>query len=269
LGKVQVNGVTIVFDDTERGHSSLLLVHGYPFDRSMWRPQFDALGQTGWRVIVPDLRGFGESSVTAGATTLEQFARDIAALLDALGIDAVVLGGLSMGGQIVMEFCRLYSTRLTGIILAATSPQAETEAGKRNRNLMADRVLREGMGPYADEVLSKMVAPHNILHMPGVAEHVLTMMRNGHPVGAAAALRGRAERPSYEETLACLDVPALIVVGDTDAFTTRADADRMHDLLRGSELVWMKGVGHMPNLERVSEFNAAIARFLSTLAARA
>jgi pimeloyl-ACP methyl ester carboxylesterase len=127
---------------------------------------------------------------------------------------------------------------------------------------MADRLLREGMGPYAEEVLVKMIAPRNIAALPAVAEHVRSMMKAAHPAGAAAALRGQAERPDYESKLATLDVPALVVVGDEDAFTTRADAERMHTLLRRSELVWMEGIGHMPNLEREVEFNAAMERLL-------
>lgn len=223
--------------------------------------------QSGWRVIAPDLRGYGESSVVPGKTTLDLFAHDIAALLDQLNIREVVIGGLSMGGQIVMEFCRLYPERVRGILLAATFPRAETEEGKRNRAIMADRLLREGMERYAEEVLTKMVAPRNIAALPAVAEHVRSMMRAAHPAGAAAALRGRAERPDYESTLASLDLPALVVVGDEDAFTTRADAERMRALLKRSELVWMEGVGHMPNLEREVEFNAALRRFLDRIAA--
>jgi pimeloyl-ACP methyl ester carboxylesterase len=280
-----VNGIMICYDDTGSGENVFVLVHGHPFDRSMWRPQVEKISRqdvepektsrkdaktprlkrnirdrvssarSDWRVIVPDLRGYGESSVVPGKTTLDIFARDIAGLLDYLNIRKVVIGGLSMGGQIVMEFCRLYPERVRGVLLAATSPKAETEEGKRNRVLMADRLLREGMKPYAEEVLPKMVAPRNLAALPAVSEHVLSMMRAAHPAGAAAALRGRAERPDYESTLATLDVPALVVVGDEDAFTTRADAERMHTLLRRSELAWMEGVGHMPNLEREAEFN--------------
>jgi pimeloyl-ACP methyl ester carboxylesterase len=220
------------------------------------------IGSASWRVIVPDLRGYGQSSVVPGKATLDIFARDIAGLLDYLKIGEVVIGGLSMGGQIVMEFCRLYPERARGILLAATFPKAETEEGKKNRATMADRLLREGMEPYAEEVLPKMIAPRNIAALPAVAEHVRSMMRAAHPAGAAAALRGRAERPDYESTLATLEVPALIVVGDEDAFTTRADAERMHTLLRHSELVWMEGIGHMPNLEREVEFNGAMERLL-------
>jgi pimeloyl-ACP methyl ester carboxylesterase len=262
MGIALVNGITIGYDDAGTGENVLVLVHGHPFDRSMWRPQIEAVAGSDWRVIAPDLRGYGESSLVTGRTTLDIFARDIAELLDELGIGRVVIGGLSMGGQIVMEFCRLYQERVRGVLLAATFPRAETEEGKRNRLAMADRLLREGMDRYAEEVLPKMLAPASIGALPDVAERVRSMMLRTDPAGAAAALRGRAERPDYEKTLAGLDVPGLVVVGDEDAFTTRADAERMHALLKGSELIWMKGVGHMPNLERTSEFNSALERWL-------
>lgn len=263
MATTAVNGITIEYDEVGEGRDVLLLVHGHPFDRSMWRPQLDAAREAGWRVLAPDLRGYGQTTVMPGTTTLDVFADDLAALLDHRGIDDVVIGGLSMGGQIVMEFARRYPRRVRGIVLSATFPQAETAEGKRRRNEMADRLLREGMAPYAAEVLSKMLAPRSIETLPAVAEHVTAMMRATDPAGAAAALRGRAERPSYEETLAGLTVPALIVVGSEDAFTTRQDAERMRDLLRGSELVWLEGVGHMPNLERTEAFNAALLRFLA------
>jgi 3-oxoadipate enol-lactonase len=256
------NGINIPYDDAGSSNNCLLLVHGHPFDRSMWRLQLDAFRESGWRVIAPDLRGYGESSVIPGKTTLDVFASDIAALLDSLDIHEVVIGGLSMGGQIAMEFCRLFPERVRGLLLAATFPQAETEDGKRNRALMAERLLREGMSGYAEEVLPKMIAPKNVNALPRVAEHVLAMMRSAPPAGAAAALRGRAERPDYQETLASLNVPATIVVGNHDAYTTRADAERMHALLEHSELVWMSGVGHMPNLECEADFNAALRRLL-------
>jgi pimeloyl-ACP methyl ester carboxylesterase len=263
MKRASVNGITIAYDDVGSGTDALLFVHGHPFNRSMWRPQIEALRGSTWRVIAPDLRGYGESSVVPGKTTLDVFATDLAALLDHLNQDQVVLVGLSMGGQIVMEFCRQYSTRVRGVVLAATSPVAEAEDGKRARNAMADRLLREGMDGYAAEVLAKMVAPSCMAEQPSVAAHVLAMMRGTDPHGAAAALRGRAERPAYEPTLAELSVPALICVGDEDVFTTRADAELMQRLLRRSELLWLNGVGHMPNLERRAEFNVALAHFLA------
>ena len=265
MSAVFVNGITIGFDEVGTGDDVLVLVHGTPFNRSMWHPQLTAAASAGWRVIAPDLRGYGETTVVPGKTLFDVFASDLAALLDQLGVDRVALGGLSMGGQIVMQFARQYPDRVRGLVLAATFPQTDTDEGIRRRNAMADRLVAEGMLPYATEVLPRMLAPGSIAALPGVAEHVTRMMRTTNPAGAAAALRGRSERPSYEDTLATLAVPALIVVGSEDAFTTRQDAERMRDLVRDSELVWLDGIGHMPNLEAPDAFNAALVRFLDAL----
>jgi 3-oxoadipate enol-lactonase len=181
MGAASINGITIGYDDTGAGENVLVLVHGHPFDRSMWRPQVEEISSKGWRVIAPDLRGYGESSVIPGKTTLDVFATDIATLLNQLNIQEIVIGGLSMGGQIVMEFCRLYPERVRGVLLAATFPRAETEEGKRNRAKMADRLLREGMETYAEEVLPKMVARRNIAALPAVAEHVRSNDAGGTP----------------------------------------------------------------------------------------
>ncbi|GAB2956523.1 alpha/beta hydrolase [Amycolatopsis acidiphila] len=245
------------YDDKGTG-PVLLLVHGHPFDRTMWHPQLEHFSAT-HRVLVPDLRGYGETPVRGTKTLLQTFAEDLADLLDHLHVDRCVLGGLSMGGQIAMEFQRRFPERLTGLLLADTSPLAETGQGKQNRTEMAARLLREGMGPYADEVLRKMVAPGS----SEVDEHVLAMMRGARPEGAAAALRGRAERPDYVETLRTVRVPTLVVVGSEDEFTPLADAELIHRSVPHSELVVIEGAAHLPNLERPAEFNTALARLLS------
>lgn len=264
MATVSLGGVRLAFDDTGMGSGPpVLFVHGTPFNRSMWYPQLAALKSAGRRAIAPDLRGYGSSSVVPGTTKFATFASDLLALLESRGVtESVVVCGLSMGGQIAMEFCRIYPQSVAGLALVATKPQAEDEAGKRVRYATAERIEREGMEPYAKEVLPKMLAAKTFERQPDIAEQVLRMMLGTHPAGAAAALRGRAERPPYETVLAELDVPALVVVGDSDAFTSRSDAEKMHSLLRKSELVWMRGVGHMPNLENESDFNSAMERLL-------
>lgn len=264
---MHLDAITIAYDEIGAGEDVIVFVHGHPFDRSMWLPQHEAVRQAGWRALIPDLRGYGETTVVPGKTPLKRFADDIVGLADHLGIERFVVAGLSMGGQIAMELCRSHADRLSGLILAATFPQAETEEGKAKRQAMAERYLAEGMGPYAAEILAKMVAPRNIASMPAVADKVMSMMVSAPPEGAAAAMRGRAERPDYAETLGRFDKPALVVVGDEDGFTTRNDAETMHRLLKRSRLVWLEGVGHMPNLERETEFNAALGQFLAEVAA--
>ncbi|MEV5410233.1 alpha/beta fold hydrolase [Thermopolyspora sp. NPDC052614] len=266
---VFANGqVAIGYDDHGTGEPPVVLVHGTPFDRSMWRPQIDHLRRYGRRVIALDLRGYGESTVVPGITRLDAFARDIAALLDHLAVDGCVLGGLSMGGQIVMEFCRLFPGRVRGLLLADTTHRADTDEGRRARDAMAERLLREGMKPYAHEVLPKMISPATVERLPAVADHVLTMMCATAPEGAAAALRGRGLRPDYTETLARIRVPTLIVVGADDEYTPVADARLMHDLIPGSTLTIIENAAHMPNLERPAEFNQALDGLLRAVSPR-
>jgi pimeloyl-ACP methyl ester carboxylesterase len=265
VSTVPVDGITVGYDD-EGGGEPLVLIHGHPFDRSMWRPQVEAFSGTGWRVIAPDLRGYGETTVVPGTTTLETFARDLAGLLERLAVDGIVLGGLSMGGQVVMEFYRLFPHRVRGLVLADTSARAETEAGKRLRHSTADRLLREGMAPYAEEVLPRMVAPPNLRARPELARQVLAMMLATSPEGAAAALRGRAERPDFLDMLAHVTVPTLVVVGSEDTFTPVNEARLMYQRIPDATLAVIQGAGHMPNLERPTEFNGALRDLLGVVA---
>ncbi|MCP2166841.1 alpha/beta fold hydrolase [Goodfellowiella coeruleoviolacea] len=264
MSTLSLNDIRVGYDDRGAG-PALVLIHGHPFDRTMWRPQVEHFSQAGWRVIAPDLRGYGETTVVPGTTPLATFAADIAALLDQLGVAEVVLSGLSMGGQIALEFHRLFPHRLRGLVLADTFAQAETESGKESRNAMADRLLREGMDTYAEAVLTTMVSPANVRALPEVADHVLTMMRRTPPAGAAAALRGRAERPDYTDMLGHITVPTLVVVGANDEFTPVSDAEFMHARIPHATLSVIPDSAHLPNLERPAEFNAVLADFLAPL----
>jgi len=258
-----VSGITMGYDDQGEG-PALLLVHGHPFDRSMWSPQVREFARAGWRVIAPDLRGFGETSVT-GEVAWDTFARDLAALLDHLGVAGVVAGGLSMGGQIVMEFCRLFPARVRGVVLAATFATLDPPGGRQRRVELAGRLRREGMADYAAEVLPKMMSPASVEALPAVAGQVLAMMRGAPPAGAAAAALARCERPDYTQVLAALAVPALIVTGAADVFTPVSDAEYMRGLIPHAALAVIGGSGHLPNLERTAEFNQALRRFLAGL----
>ncbi|MFE0172450.1 alpha/beta fold hydrolase [Streptomyces sp. NPDC059002] len=270
-----INGTTLTYDDETPTTSptptpTLVLIHGHPFDRSMWTPQRHTFAPT-HRIITPDLRGYGESALNAapGATptfatpTFATFAEDIAALLDHLDVREFALGGLSMGGQIAMECYRQFPDRITGLLLADTFPAAETPEGKAHRNAMADRLLAEGMKGYADEVLDKMAAPYNT----EAAAHVHRMMLAAPPEGAAAALRARAERPDYRALLTRVTVPSLVVVGRDDTYTPVADAEAMHAALPDSALHVIESAAHLPNLERPTEFNEAMATWLTRIPA--
>src|SRR5215207_8834824 len=128
----RVRGIEIAYDDGGGAGVPVVLLHGFPFDRSLWREQAAALGAT-HRVVTPDLRGHGGTSVTSGQTTMETMAEDVAALLDELGLKRVVLGGLLMGGYVALAFYRLFPERARALVLADTRPQADDDAAKRAR----------------------------------------------------------------------------------------------------------------------------------------
>jgi pimeloyl-ACP methyl ester carboxylesterase len=227
----------------------------------MWRPQCEGLQDVA-RLVVPDLRGYGSSGVTPGTVLLDEMALDLAVLLDELGLEKAVLGGLSMGGQIVLDFCRLFPTRVLGLVLAASSAPAETADSSVRRYQVAERLLQEGMEWYAREELARFLAPATIHGRPEIAEHVKSMMVSTNPVGAAAALRGRAERRDHVTALTRIRAPAIVVVGTEDVFTPVLEAERLAAGLPNARLAVMPGVAHLPNLEAPEEFNFLMREFL-------
>lgn len=249
-------------DDSGGDGPPLVLIHGHPFDRSMWAPQAAHFRARGWRVVVPDLRGYGRGPVTPGTVPMEVLAADLAALVGSLGLGPAVFVGLSMGGQVALELYHGHPRLFRALVLADTLAAAETADGKARRHATADRLLREGMAGYADEALPSMVCARTIAEQPEVVGHVLAMMRATPAAGAAAALRGRAERRDYVGLLGWITVPTLVVVGREDAFTPLSDARVLHAHIPGSQLAVVEGAGHLPNLERPAEFNAALERFL-------
>jgi len=258
----------LAYDDAgpKNATTTVLLVHGRPFDRSMWRPQSRYLAERGYRVITPDLRGYGTQRNEETKTGLDVFANDVIELADHLGIKSFVLGGLSMGGQIVMQAVADHPDRVSAVLLADTFAGLDTPEVKQGRVDTAERITREGMERYADELLPKMISPKTRETRPDVEEHVRRMMRDAPAEGAAAALRGRAERPDYTPGLN--EVPTLVVVGSEDEFTPVEDAERIHRQVSGSTLVVIDGAGHLPNLERETEFNEALSTFLTKSGAK-
>jgi 3-oxoadipate enol-lactonase len=262
-GVVPINGVNLAYDDQGDGDRTVLLIHGHPFNRTMWTPQAAVLSANR-RVLVPDLRGYGRSSLPAGSreTRLETFASDNLALMDALGIRSFALAGLSMGGQIALEMYRQAPERIEALLLADTFAGLDTPERKQSRLTTADRLEREGMEAYANEELTRMITADNARHFPNVAAQVIEMMTTTPRAGAAAALRGRAQRRDYLPLLKEIRVPATIVVGREDSYTPVAMAQQLRDGISGSELVVIEGAGHISNLERPEAFNKVLESWI-------
>ena len=259
----RVHGIEMAYDDAGSG-AAVVLLHGYPFNRSMWREQSEALSQN-YRVIAPDLRGLGETPPSDEPATMAEMAREVAALLDELEIKRVTLGGLSMGGYVALAFYRRFSLRVRALILADTRPQADTEQAQRNREEQAQKILKEGMQSIADDFLKKVLTPATLSEKPETVALVREMILKTAPQGAANALRGMAARPDQTAFLEQILAPTLILVGSEDQLTPPADAQLMHREIRGARLEIIEGASHLSNLERPAEFNLALERFLDAL----
>ena len=257
---VRIDDIQMAYTDTGLGRP-VVLIHGYPFNRSLWNEQVAALSNS-YRVIVPDLRGFGETDASAGTATMSQMAQDAARLLDHLEIPRAAIGGLSMGGYVTLAFYKQFPSRVRALVLADTRAQADTEEGKQTRAQQAEKALAEGMAGIADAMLPKLLTPETVSKRPEIVKRVRDMMLKTKPQGAAAALHGMAQREDPTALLANISVPALILVGAEDAITPVVDSEKMNRAIAGSRLVVLENAGHVSNLEQTERFNQALLEFL-------
>jgi pimeloyl-ACP methyl ester carboxylesterase len=257
-----INDVELYYQISGEKGDALVLVHGHPFDHTMWYPQIPVLSNH-FRVITADLRGYGKSSLPKGKTSFEDYAADTIALLDHLKIEKFHIAGLSMGGQIMMEIFRQAPDKVLSMIFADTFASPDTPAAKKARLEGADRMEKEGMDGYAKESISKMIKTEHVTSMPEVSAHVMKMMTSTNPKAAATAMRARSHRIDYlTEIFPQIKVPALVIVGRQDQFTPVAMAEEMHRRLADSKMFIIENAGHMPNLEQPDEFNEIVIDFL-------
>ncbi len=258
--KRSFGGVELAWEDAGQG-APVVLLHAFPLNRKMWAPQVRALAG-GYRVITPDFRGHGESDAAAEDSTMERLAEDVRGVLDALGVQRVTLGGLSMGGYVAFAFYRRWPERVAALVLADTRASADTEEGRKARFETAGIAEREGSIAIAERMLPKLLAPTTHERHPEIVAAVREMILEASPGGIAGALRGMAARRASLDLLPQIKCPTLIVVGEQDVLTPPADSEAMAKEILNSRLVKIPDAGHLSNLEQPERFNQALLEFL-------
>jgi pimeloyl-ACP methyl ester carboxylesterase len=261
--KLKIRGVNLVYDDLGAG-DVIVFIHGQPFNRSMWNYQATVFSET-HRLIIPDLRGYGQSATTDPIILLDELALDIIYLLDELAINKAVLVGLSMGGQIALELYRLAPRLVKGLVLADTDARAEDETSYINRVALSKSLLAYGMEKYTAENIHNYLCKDTFETKQVVVDHLTDMMMHTSPVGSAAVQLGRAERRDHTAILSTINFPALIVVGDQDVFTPIATAQYMQTRIKGAKLAIVNNAGHIPNMEQPHHFNQLLKDYLDTV----
>lgn len=242
----------------------LVLLHAFPLSSAMWLEQREGLGGR-FRVITPDLRGFGGSVLGEDEPSIDLMADDVARMMRSKGLDRAVVGGLAMGGYVAMALCRRHPERVVGLVLANTSAGPDPEPEVRLRQA-ARLEAEDSVRVLVDEVLPRMVGPTTYRQRPLVYGRVRGLVQ-ATPVRAAAwALRAIASRPEAFVTLRGIKVPVLVMAGAEDELATQDDARAMVEALPNAELLVIPRAGHLSAVEQPELFNQAAAEFVSALA---
>ena len=245
----------------------IVFVHGFPFHGAMWDEQLAAL-PSGWRGIAPDLRGFGRNARANDVLlSMDRHADDLVGLLEGLGVERAVFCGSSMGGYILFSLWRRYSARVRGLVLCDTRAGADTEKARKGRRDLAKKVKAEGSAALTEVMLPQLLSEQSRQARPELVERVRGMIEGTPATTTAAALLGLAARENSTPVVDTIDVPTLVVVGEHDEITPPAESTRIHKHVKGSRLVIIPGAGHLANMEKPAEFNAALNEFLIGLTA--
>jgi len=253
-------GVRLAYEETGTG-LPVILIHGFPFSRQMWRPQAP-LART-VRLITPDLRGSGESE--GAPSSLDELADDLQALVEHLGLASAVFGGFSMGGYVLFRYLARHADRAKAVLLLDTRAEADTPEGQQRRYDGIARIEREGPVGYLDDFVKLVVSMKTLESRPDLVKVGRALMESRRIASLTAGLRAMAQRPDSTPLLSSISVPALIVVGEDDKATPVSSARTMQAAIRGSRLVIIPEAGHLSNLEQPERFTAALLEFLQTL----
>jgi 3-oxoadipate enol-lactonase len=263
--RLEPGSAALDYSDEGRG-MPVVLLHGFANDRLLWRPQVELLRER-FRVIAPSLRGFGDSTGADGAAvSMDQYAEDVARLLDHLEVRAAVMCGISLGGYVALAYALRFPSRLRGLVLANTRAGSDSPQGLAAREEMVHTLQARGADGVVEGYGDRPFGPR----CPASAKAEIRAMfrRQGVP-GLTSATRGMAQRPDRVEALGAIRAPTLVIHGSDDQFIPASDAELMHRAIAGSRYVNIAGAGHLSNVDSPHEFNAALGAFLDSLAGSA
>jgi 3-oxoadipate enol-lactonase len=258
------SGDTDIFYEVLGGGPPVVLLHPFPANHDLWKPAVQAVVSR-YRVILPDLRGHGDSGVGEGPATMEKHAADLARVLDHEEVGRAPFVGVSIGGYVLFEFWRKYRARVEALVLCNTKAQADTPEARAARVQAATDVTERGTEPFFESMLPKLLGKTTYTGRPDLVEGALRMMRKMSPEHVAMVQRGMAERQDSVETLKTINVPTMLVTGDEDILTGKAEADLMRQHIPGSQLKVIAKAGHYSPWEQPEEVGKLLRQFLDAV----
>ncbi len=259
--KACINGRQIAYSDEGQG-PAIVLIHGFPLNRAMWAPQVEALTSAGYRVVAPDLAGFGESECGDEPYSMDRLADDVAQLMPHLGIGRAVVGGMSMGGYVLLNLLERHPKRIAGAAFLVTRCTADDHAGREKRDSMAEAVRQGRRQEVIDAFVQLVFAPRTLEENPALVDQVREIMKKSSDEGLIGALQAMRDRPDYSHRLNEFHVPALIVGAREDRAVPPDTIPTFTNGLPAGRSCMINGAGHMANLEQPDAFNQCLLDFL-------
>lgn len=258
------SGDSEIFYDISGDGPPVVLLHPFPVHHEFWLPILPFLSSR-YRLIMPDLRGHGESGLGDGSATMQKHAGDLARVMSAAGVDRAPLVGVSIGGYAIFEFWRRFRERASALVLCNTKASADNDDARNARLQAARDVLERGTEPFFEGMRQKVLGETTRHSRPDLVDGALRMMRKMSAENVAEVQRGMAERPDSIATLKTINVPTLIITGDEDKMTGPSEAEIMKQNIAGSELRVIAKAGHYSPWEQPEEVGKTLRSFLDSL----
>jgi pimeloyl-ACP methyl ester carboxylesterase len=263
MNRILSGDAELAYEVVGRGPPAVLL-HPFPAHHELWLPAAQPL-LTRYQLILPDLRGHGESSVGEGPATMEKHANDVLRICENEGVGRVPFAGVSIGGYILFEFWRRYRDRVSALALCNTRPQGETWEGRAARLKSAADVLEHGTEPFIETMLARVFGKSTLNNRPDLVDVARRMMQKMTPIAVNLVQKGMAERPDSVATLKTMNVPTLIIGGEEDVASPLADAEVMRKNIPGAELKVIPRAGHYAIFEQSHAAGSLLRQFLDSV----
>lgn len=260
---IELNNISISYNDIGVGTSPIIFLHGFPFDKSMWKGQLDALKATN-RVIAIDIRGFGQSKDAKTTLSIDLFSNDLQLFMDKLKIDKAILCGLSMGGFISLNAVKRFPERFEALILCDTQCIADTAEVKENRYKTIEQIKINGATEFNEKFTKSVFHSDSLVNKTELVANLRNIVVANSKEIIVAGLIALAERAETCSILNLIKIPTLIICGKQDQITPLSESEFMQKKIKGATLKIIENAGHVSNLEHPEEFNNYISDFLTS-----
>jgi pimeloyl-ACP methyl ester carboxylesterase len=261
--RIKIKDIEIAYDVTGEG-KAIILIHGFPLNRKMWKEQVSVLTQIGYKTVTLDLRGQGESVAPSGSYTIDMLADDVVELMNYLNIDKAIIGGMSMGGYILLDIIERYTEKISGALFIATRSSADDEAGKQRRTMLSERVKLEGSKVISEIFKNVLFADSSFETRKELVNEVENWMLSQKPEGLAETLLAMRDRKDYNNILKNIKVPCFVITGDNDKAIPIEHTRIFEKNLPNQTTIIIPGGGHLVNMEYPKEFNEHLIKFLKS-----